>query len=76
MLEGLTINCNSWHQNLQTVTDLIEANRLLSPAAAIRVTRLAPSRKAHNGTTADTQDLPFASANGTDRTIEYLNSVG
>ena len=48
MPERLTVSFNSWYLILQTVSDLFEAHRLLSPAAAIRETRLAPSQKAHN----------------------------
>jgi hypothetical protein len=35
--------CNSWHLIQQTVSGLITADRLPSPAAAIQETRLAPS---------------------------------
>ena len=42
--------CNSRHLTFQAVSDYIEADRLLSPAAVIRETRIVPSQKAQIGT--------------------------
>ena len=36
----MKLNCNSWYLSLQAVSDLIKANRPLSPVAAIREIRL------------------------------------